>query len=227
MYIYEYFRPALTADVVVFGFDGSRLKVLLVQRKIDPYRGSWALPGGFLHEDETLEECALRELREETSFIPDFLDQFHVYSAVHRDPRGRVVTAAFFGLMPISAVKGGTDAADARWFDLDEVPHLAFDHGEILHMAKRHLRERIYFEPIAFRLLNDKFTMSELQHVYEVILGVTFDRRNFQKKMLSSQIIQPLPEHRVAHGPSRPARLFSFVSNQYHLRKKSSSNFEF
>lgn len=217
-YTYQFPRPALTTDIVIFGFDGSQLKVLLIQRNLDPYKDSWALPGGFLHEDETLEACALRELYEETHFSPAFLEQFHTYSAIDRDPRGRVVTVAYMGLMPIAEVCGGTDASDAKWFGLSELPELAFDHKDILATAQSHLRERIYFEPLAFRLLNDKFTMTELQHVYEVILDTKFDRRNFQKKMLASHIITPVGERRTA-GPSRPANLYSFVSDEYNQRR--------
>lgn len=225
-FTYPYPRPSLTADIVMFGFDGVGLKVLLVQRDVEPFRHAWALPGGFMHEDETLEACALRELYEETHFTPDFLEQFHTFSTVDRDPRGRVVTTAFFGLMPVSEVQGGSDAADARWFSLDQLPSLAFDHAEILRVAQSCLRERIYFEPIAFRLLEPKFTMTELQHVYEVVLGIQFDRRNFQKKMHASKIVAPVGERRVA-GPSRPASLYSFVSDQYRTLKHGGVTFEF
>ncbi len=226
-YTYQFPRPALTADIVIFGFDGSQLKVLLIQRNLDPFSGSWALPGGFLHEDETLEACAMRELYEETHFTPAFLDQFRTYSAIDRDPRGRVVTVAYMGLMPIAEVRGGTDASDAQWFSLSQLPELAFDHKDILAAAQRHLRERIYFEPIAFHLLDPKFTMTELQHVYEIILDTQFDRRNFQKKMLASQIIAPVGERRSA-GASRPANLYSFVSDQYHQRRQAAvSGLEF
>lgn len=220
MYTYPFPRPALTADVVIFGFDGNRLKVLLIQRNLEPYAGSWALPGGFLHEDETLEECALRELYEETHFRPDFLQQFHTFSTIDRDPRGRVVTVAFLGLMPVADVRGGTDADDAQWFDLDKLPQLAFDHKDILTIAQKHLRERIYFEPIAFRLLNEQFSMTELQHVYEVILDTTFDRRNFNKKMLSTKIIAPAGVCRNGALGRRPS-LYSFIADEYYRRQMS------
>lgn len=225
MYTYDYPRPAVTADVVMFGFDGQSLKLLLIQRKLEPFQGQWALPGGFMHDDETIDVCALRELYEETHFTPEYIEQYHVYSALGRDPRGRVVTVAFFGLMPISSVTADTDAQQAQWFSLDQLPPLAFDHQQILADAQQALRERVYFKPLAFSLLGTKFTMTELQHVYEVILGCTFDRRNFHKKMLSSQIIQPCDERRIgAH--SRPAQLYTFSAAQY-LSMKQRSDFEF
>lgn len=222
MYTYEYPRPAVTADIVMFGFDGFKLKVLLIQRNVPPYQGCWALPGGFLRENETIEACAMRELFEETHFVPDYLDQFRTYSALDRDPRGRVLTIAFYGLMPISQVSGGTDASDARWFELDQLPTLAFDHATILSHAQVYMRERIYFEPIAFSLLPYKFTLTELQHVYEVILGLTFDRRNFQKKILASNIITPLGERRMGLV-SRPAQLYVFAPKQYQQFKHCAS----
>lgn len=220
MYTYEYPRPAITTDIVIFGFDGLRLQVLLIQRNLPPFQGSWALPGGFLHEDETLHFCAMRELYEETHFSPSFLRQFHTFSALDRDPRGRVLTVAYVGLMPVAEVCGGTDAQEARWFTLDQLPPLAFDHQAILSRAQQYLRERVYFEPIAFSLLPAQFTMTELQHVYEVILGTTFDRRNFHKKILSSKIITPTGVRRTL-GPSRPATLFSFVSDEYQQRRQN------
>lgn len=215
-------KVSLATDCVVFGFDGYRIKVLLIKRKINPFLGMWAFPGGFMLEHETLNECAVRELHEETGLHPYFLEQFHAFSDIDRDPRGRVVSVAYFCLMPTAQVQGGSDAEEAQWFDIHELPEMAFDHKEIFNMAQSRLRERIYFEPIAFGLLDKKFTMSELQRVYEVVLDVQFDRRNFQKKMLASNIIVPLDEQRRSeNGPSRPATLYSFKKKDYHSFKNS------
>lgn len=221
MHTYEYPRPSLTADCVIFGFDGSQLKVLLIRRKLEPFKDMWALPGGFMQEGETLEECALRELSEETHLVPEFLEQFHTFSSVGRDPRGRVVTVAYYALVPISEVVGGTDAADAQWFNIGELPPLAFDHKEILDTARECLRDRIHFEPIAFRLLGSKFTMTELQRVYELILDTKFDRRNFQKKAVTSNCICSLGEVRSGSTPSRPAGLYFFDDEEYKLFRES------
>lgn len=189
-YTYQYPHPAVAADCVVFGFNGCELQVLLIERGLDPFKGAWAFPGGFMRMDESAEECAQRELREETSLNVQVLKQLGAFSAVHRDPRERVVSIAFYALVRPSEVRGGDDASQARWFALRDVPQLAFDHDFILRKAMQRLREDIYFEPVGFELLDKEFTMSELQRLYEAILGVRFDRRNFEKKMLQTGILQ-------------------------------------
>ena len=193
-YCYEYPRAAITTDCVIFGYDGQNLKALLIQRGNDPYKGHWAFPGGFLNMNETLEEGARRELMEETSFCPDVLEQFHAFSKVDRDPRERVITVAFYALVKPGEVKSGDDASDAQWFNTHEMPPLAFDHDEIFTLALKHLRERIYFEPIGFNLLGETFTLPQLQRIYETILDTTFDRRNFQRKMLMNDLLIPAEE---------------------------------
>ncbi|MGM9794776.1 MAG: NUDIX hydrolase [Candidatus Aphodosoma sp.] len=182
-YCYKYPHPSVTTDCVIFGFDGTKLRVLLVQRGIEPYKGRWAFPGGFMKIDESAEQCALRELREETGLEAVYVRQFHTFTAVDRDPRERVITIAYYALVRLQDVKGGDDAADAHWFALDEIPHLAFDHDQILRMAEQALRRQIHFEPIGFELLPEIFTVKELQNLYEAILCVHFDRRNFYNKM--------------------------------------------
>ena len=191
-YSYKYPHPAVTTDSVVFGYDGKLLHVLLVERGLDPFKGSWALPGGFLKMDETVEQGALRELREETGVSDIFLEQFHAFSEVDRDPRERVITVAFYALVRKSdyRVIGGDDAAQARWFPMEELPPLAFDHHEIISLARRYLQMKLRLEPIAFKLLDEKFSMSELQRLYELINGTTYDRRNFYKKMLSTGFLE-------------------------------------
>lgn len=192
MYQYEYPHAALTTDSVVFGFDGKKLHILLIKRGNEPHKGSWALPGGFMRMDETVEECALRELREETGVNNIYMEQFRVFSAVSRDPRERVVTVAFFALVRKSDYEliAGDDAVDAQWFAVDELPKLAFDHEEIIEQTRLHLQDVIKSRPIAFRLLDEKFSMSELQKIFEAINCVSYDRRNFARKMLSSELLR-------------------------------------
>lgn len=189
-YTYDYPRPAVATDCVVFGFNGRELQILLIERGNEPFKGCWAFPGGFMNMDETAEQGALRELQEETGLAINRIKQLGAFTDVQRDPRGRVVSIAFYALVRPAEVIGGDDATEARWFSLDDVPRLAFDHDYILRKAMQQLRKDIHFEPIGFELLNKSFTMPELQRLYEAILGVHFDRRNFEKKMLQTGILQ-------------------------------------
>lgn len=225
-YCYKYPHPAVTTDCVIFGFDGSELQVLLIERGIEPFKGKWAFPGGFLNMDETAGEGALRELKEETGLENAYIEQFNTYSDPGRDPRERVITIAHYALVRIQEVKGGDDAAKAQWFPIDEVPQLAFDHDKILRDAMRKLRERIHFEPIGFELLPEKFTMKELQILYESILGVKFDRRNFAKKMMHYELLNQLDET-VRPTAKRDALLYSFNKDNYELFKKKGFQLEF
>jgi len=191
-YTYNYPRPAVTSDCVVFGFDSIDLNILLVKRGIEPFKGEWALPGGFLHMDETSEECAARELQEETGASDLILKQVSTFSTIDRDPRGRVISVAFYALanpykISKMVIKGGDDASDAKWVSLKEIQDkmkLAFDHNKIVESALRKLRIDLRNQPVAFSLLNKKFTIKQLQSVYEQILGKSFDRGNFHKKMV-------------------------------------------
>lgn len=241
-YTYKYPHPAITTDCVIFGFDGSKLNVLLVERGLEPYKGSWALPGGFMRIDETAEDCAMRELEEETGLRASYIEQIGAFSQVDRDPRERVVTIAFYALVRLSDVSGGDDAADARWWAIDDIPRLAFDHQDILDTAVKVLREKVRVEPISFQLLDEEFTMPELQSIYEAILGVSYDRRNFSKKVLSLGIAEPIenaceptnddcmampclqmcsePTPTKKHSPKSP-RMFSFNKKKFDfIRKK-------
>lgn len=190
-YCYDYPHPALTSDIVVFGYDGHELHILLIERGLEPYKGSWALPGGFMKMDETIEQCAARELREETGVEDAYLRQFHVFSSTARDPRGRVVTVAFLALVSKSEYRviGGDDAVRAFWFPADELPPLAFDHNNIIAEARRHLRVLVATEPVILRLLDNKFSLAELQRLVEIITGQTYDRRNFQRRILQSDVL--------------------------------------
>lgn len=195
-YTYKYPRPAMTADCVLFGFDGQALKILLIERGIEPYKGYWALPGGFMKMDESIEQCAARELMEETGVRNVFMEQFRVFSDPGRDPRGRVVTVAFIALVRPSDHRliAADDAANALWFDASMLPPLAFDHKEIVAAAREYLREAIRVRPVAFQLLNQVFTLEDLRRVYELINNRTYDRRNFQKKALQTELFTPAPE---------------------------------
>jgi 8-oxo-dGTP diphosphatase len=225
-YCYKYPHPAVTTDCVIFGFNGERLQVLLIERGIEPYKGHWAFPGGFLKMDETAEEGAKRELKEETGLADAYIQQLYTFSNPDRDPRERVITIAYYALVKIQEVKGGDDAASARWFPLDEIPPLAFDHDYILRMATQRLREQIHFQPIGFELLPEKFTIKELQSLYEAILGINFDRRNFAKKMLHLEILTELDET-VWPTPKREARLYKFNADKYEELKRKGFRIEF
>lgn len=193
-YQYKYEHMAVTTDCVIFTYEDWKLKVLLVRRGGEPCKGMWAFPGGFLRMDETAEQGALRELREETSLEPSSpIVQLGVFSDVERDPRERVITIAFYALVKPSEVMGGDDADEAAWFAIDALPPLAFDHAKIFETAMERLRRDIHFQPVGFDLLDDTFTIPDLQRLYEAILGVKFDRRNFQRKILSSGILEEAP----------------------------------
>src|SRR6266478_14206 len=224
---YQYPRAALTVDCVVFGYDEGELKVLLIQRALEPFKGKWALPGGFVHVDETLDEAARRELAEEAGLKDVFLEQLYSFGALDRDPRERVVSVAYYALVKLAAhdTKAATDAADARWFPISKVPKLAFDHAEILNAALARLKGKVRYQPIGFELLPPKFTLSDLQHLYEAVLETDLDKRNFRKKVLSFGLLVPLKETFQA-GRHRPAQLFRFDDKRYKQLKRKGFNFE-
>lgn len=225
-YCYKYPHPAVTTDCVIFGFDGVQLNVLLIERGIDPFKGRWAFPGGFLNPDESAEEGARRELKEETNLNAEYIEQFHTFSEPGRDPRERVITIAYFALVKLQNVVGGDDAARAKWFPMDRIPSLAFDHDRILRVATDCLRERIHFRPVGFDLLPEKFTLKQLQLLYEAILGIKFDRRNFAKKMLHSGLLAQLDET-IWPTPKREANLYSFNEGKYNELKLKGFRLEF
>ena len=204
-YCYKYPHPSVTTDCVIFGFDGTKLSVLLVKRGVEPYKGRWAFPGGFMNMDESAEEGALRELQEETGLKGAYIRQFHTFTAPERDPRERVITIAYYALVRMQEVAGGDDADDARWFTLDEVPQLAFDHDQILRKAQKALRQQIHFEPIGFELLPEAFTIKELQNLYEAILDVHFDRRNFYNKMKRLEMLDAKRKKPSSSASTKPS----------------------
>ena len=189
-YQYKYEHMAVTTDCAIFTYEDWKLKVLLVRRGGEPYKGQWAFPGGFLRMDENAEQGARRELREETALVPSAIRQLGVFSDLDRDPRERVITIAWYALVKPSEVVGGDDADEAAWFPVDALPPLAFDHRKIFDAAMERLRRDIHFQPVGFDLLDDEFTIPDLQRLYEAILGVKFDRRNFQRKLLAAGILE-------------------------------------
>ncbi len=225
-YTYQYPHPSVTTDCVIFGFDGTTIKVLLIQRGIEPFKGKWAFPGGFMKIDETAEDCAKRELEEETGLRNTSVEQFYTFTDVHRDPRERVITIAHYALVRLSEVKGGDDASFAQWFSMDEIPSLAFDHDRILRIAINRLKERICFKPIGFELLPEVFTMTELQNFYEAILEVKFDRRNFYNKMLKLGILTEA-ESRPANASRRTPCKYRFNAEKYAELKQKGFRLEF
>jgi 8-oxo-dGTP diphosphatase len=224
---YEYPRPALTVDAVVFGFDGEALKLLLIERGQEPFKGRWALPGGFVRVDEDLEAAARRELREEAGVAEVVLEQFHAFGAVDRDPRERVVSIAYVALTRLGDhhPRADTDARQAAWFAIDDLPRLAFDHEPIIRRALEHLRARVRLEPIGFQLLSEKFTLTQLQRLYEAVLGRPVDARNFRKRVIGMELAQPL-EAEFQRGRQRPAQLFRFDAKRYQQLKRKGFQFE-
>ncbi len=226
-FTYEYARPSLTVDCVIFGLDEENLKVLLIERDLEPFKGKWALPGGFVRLDETLDEAARRELREETGVENVFLEQLYTFGELHRDPRERVVTVAYYALINLSdyQIKASTDARNAAWFALSDLPKLAFDHDKIYDTALNRLKGKLRYQPIGFELLPHKFKLSRLQKLYEMVLERPLDKRNFRKKILSMDLLIELDEieQDVAH---RAARLYSFDEKKYQRLVKKGFNFE-
>lgn len=218
-YHYKYPHPSVTTDCVVFGYDGLRLNVLLIERGADPFKGHWAFPGGFLNIDESAQQGAKRELFEETGLRDAYIRQFHTFSAVNRDPRERVISIAYYALVRISEVKGGDDAAKAQWFPLDSVPPLAFDHDMMLRMAIKELRRQIHFEPIGLELLPEKFTMTQLRHLYEAILNKKCNHRHFSTEMLKTGLLTQLNETKVANN--KATSLYKFNKENYNQMTKN------
>jgi 8-oxo-dGTP diphosphatase len=202
---------AVTVDALIFTVADGALRIALIRRGIEPQRGWWAIPGGFVLPGESLEEAALREVREEAGVRDIYLEQLYTFGAPDRDPRGRVVTIAYFALVPAAHIQlaASTDAAEANWFALDALPSLAFDHADIVRIGVERLRAKLEYSSIAYALLPERFRLSELQQVYEAILGRPMDKRNFRKHILSLGLLEQT-EAVEASGAHRPARLYRF-----------------
>jgi 8-oxo-dGTP diphosphatase len=209
-YTYDYPHPAVTTDVVIFTIRGYKLEVLLVKRRNDPFAGSWALPGGFVDSGEDLDHCAKRELFEETGVDGIYLEQLYTFGAMNRDPRERVITVAYFALVPaekLPPARVGSDSEEVGWFAVDTLPALAFDHAEIIRMARDRVSAKARYSTVALHFLPGLFTLSELQRVYEVLLQESLDKRNFRKWILSLKCIVDSNEVRRS-CQHRPARLY-------------------
>jgi 8-oxo-dGTP diphosphatase len=213
----RYERPSVTVDVVILTVRDGRLEVLLVKRKRWPFKGMWAIPGGFVNPDESLEDAAKRELKEETGVRHVYLEQLYTFGDPGRDPRTRVITVVYYALMRTDGlhIRAADDAAEAGWFSLYDLPALAFDHRKILDYTLQRLRGKLEYTTIGFQLLADEFTLSELQEVYEAILNRPLDKRNFRKKVLQTGILEPTPDTK-REGQHRPARLYRFSPKAEH-----------
>lgn len=208
----QFQRPSVTVDVVIFSLIDDTLKVLLIKRKHWPFQGMWAIPGGFVRMDESLEEAAARELAEETGVKDVFIEQLFTFGDPDRDPRTRVITVAYFAIVPADAVayhEAGTDAEETAWHAMDNLPELAFDHREILDYALTRLRYKLEYTTVGFELLPNVFTLSELQFAYELVLGEELDKRNFRRKILSADILEDTGKKK-REGEGRPAQLYRY-----------------
>ena len=211
----DFDRPSVTTDLVVFTVMDGALKVLLVKRGQQPFSGCWALPGGFVKMEESLEQAAARELEEETGVDAGdvYLEQLYTFGDPGRDPRTRVITVAYFALVDPSRIEprvtGEEDIRDVRWIPVHDLPKdMAFDHGKILEYAHRRLKNKLEYTAVGLELLPGLFTLTELQNLYETILGEKLDKRNFRKKILAMGILQPTKGYR--RGGHRPAVLYRF-----------------
>lgn len=225
-YTYKYPRPAVAVDCVIFGLDKTDLKILLIQRGGEPFKDAWALPGGFVDMDESLEAAALRELEEETGVKDVFFEQLFTFGNPDRDPRGRVISVAYYALVNLDEhpVQAASDAENAAWFPLNNLPALAFDHDKILEIAMERLESKVRYQPLGFELLPEKFTLGQLQELYEKILGTTLNKRNFRTKILKMNILKEMGKQEdVAH---RPATLYSFDDDAYQRLTKEGFIFE-
>ena len=206
-----YEQPGITVDLVVFTVNEDKLKVMLAKRADTPYAGCWSLPGGFLLAGESLEEAAFRVLRKKSGVRDVYLEQLYTFGKPDRDPRTRVITVAYFALIPWSNLDQpeSKTVADLKWCPIDQIPKLAFDHKEILKCAIQRLRAKVTYSNILYGLMPERFRLSELQRMYEIILDERLDKRNFRKRMLASGLLRETGKKDL-HGAHRPAMLYQF-----------------
>ena len=219
----------VAVDAVVFGYDKeSGLNLLLIKRNIEPYKNAWALPGGLVKDSESLDEAVARELKEEAGLQTRYLEQLYTFGEPKRDPRNRVVSVAYFGVVRQSSFKlhASTDAADAAWFSLESLPDLAFDHTEIIKTARQRLKAKLTYQPVGFDLLDEKFLFSDLEHLYTSVLERPIDRRNFKKKIMQFGFLEQLAEKRKADGAGRPGNLYKFRTDIYNQLSNSGFIFD-
>jgi 8-oxo-dGTP diphosphatase len=218
----------VAVDAIVFGYQNNQLYVLLIQQKFGTQESYWALPGGLVRNDESLQDAVKRELKEETNIRVNYFEQLFTFGDdVFRDPRNRVISVAYFALVDSSKliVKADTDAEKAQWFKIDEIPPLAFDHTIILGKGIERLKAKLTYEPIGFDLLPKEFLFSELENLYCTILEKEIDRRNFRKKILSFEIIEETDRFSPLKS-GRPAKLFKFNKQKYNALLKKGFHFE-
>ncbi|MBI5148870.1 NUDIX hydrolase [Candidatus Pacearchaeota archaeon] len=215
MALKDYPQPSVTVDIIIFSLKEKKLQVLLVKRDKEPFKGKWALPGGFVRIDESLEEAAKRELHEETGIKEVYLEQLYTFGGLKRDPRGRVITVGYFALISSEDIekiklRASADVSDVRWFSMQKLPELSFDHDKILAYALKRLKWKFEYTTVAFSFLPKKFTLTQLQEIYEIVLNKELDKRNFRKKILSLGILKTTKEKKkdVSH---RPPELYTFT----------------
>ena len=220
----------VAVDAIVFGYNKEEgVSILLIKRKYPPFKGSWAIPGGFVLDRESLEDAVERELQEETGVRINYLEQLFTFGKTDRDPRTRILSVAYFGLVKsnqFEKLKATTDAEAAAWFNFKRLPKLAFDHKKILNVAIERLRGKIVYQPIGFELLDKKFPFSDLEQLYSTLLDRPIDRRNFKKKVMSLGILEELNEKSRSTGAGRPGNLFQFNKATYNRLLKDGMHFE-
>ncbi|NCN86792.1 NUDIX hydrolase [archaeon] len=208
----EYEKPAVTVDTVIFTVRNDSLQVLLVKRGVEPFKGNWAIPGGFVKLDESLEDAAKRELKEETGVKDVYLEQLYTFGEIKRDPRGRVITVSYLALINSDKIvlTPSTDVNEAKWFNVKHLPEFGFDHRKILNYALKRLKWKFEYTPVGFSLLPTKFKLSELQKLYEIVFDREFDKRNFSKKIHSLNFLKEVGIEKDV--PYRPSKLYSLKS---------------
>lgn len=220
----------VAVDAIVFGYskkDG--ISVLLIQRKYEPFKNAWAIPGGFVLEDESLEDAVRRELSEETGVELNYLEQLYTFGEPGRDPRQRIISVSYFGLVKASQyqeLKASTDAENAKWFSIKRIPALAFDHKQILSVAIDRLRSKVRYQPIGFELLDRKFPFADLEKLYTALLDKEINRRNFSKKILSFGFLEETGELSSPGGKGRPSKMYQFNQRRYKELLKEGFHFE-
>lgn len=218
---YKPYEPLLLAiDCIIFGFDGTQLKALLIKRGFEPQKGKWSLMGGFVHKDESVDDAAKRILDQLTGLHDIYMEQLHVFGDVERDPGGRVVSIAYYALIKIDDYsKELMESHQAKWVAMDEIPPLVFDHQRMISMARERLRQKVANYPIGFALLPNKFTLPQLQALYEAIYETELDKRNFTRKILSFEILQKL-EEKEKESSRKGAYLYVFDDKKYRKLEK-------
>jgi len=218
----------VAVDAVVFGYDPDEgVSVLLITRKFEPFKKSWALPGGLVKNQESLEDAVRRELKEESGVDVTYLEQLYSFGNPNRDPRNRVISIAYYALVKPKdyQLSAQTDAEDVAWFNIKKLPKLAFDHKQIVDTAIKRLRGKIAYEPVGFELLDKKFPFSDLERLYQTLLDQDIDRRNFKKKIMAYDFLEELDET-IQRTSGRPARLYQFSKKKYFALKETGYNFD-